>query len=99
MIYIKQFIVNPVQENCYVVSDDTREAVIIDCGCFEQKEWGKIKSYIKAENLKIVHLLNTHLHFDHTLGNRFVYDDFGIMAKAHHGDSSLYIIFSTNQRW
>lgn len=90
MIYIKQFIVNPVQENCYVVSDDTLEAVIIDCGCFEQKEWDKIKSYIKAENLKIVHLLNTHLHFDHTLGNRFVYNDFCIMAKAHHGDSSLY---------
>ena len=90
MIYIKQFIVNPVQENCFVVSDDTLEAVIIDCGCFEQKEWDKIKSYIKAENLKIVHLLNTHLHFDHTLGNRFVYNDFGIMAKAHHGDSSLY---------
>lgn len=90
MISIKQFTVNPVQENCYVISDDTHEAIIIDCGCFEQREWDKIKSYLTAEKLKVVHLLNTHLHFDHTLGNRFVYECFGIQAKAHHGDATLY---------
>ena len=34
MLKIQRFEVNPVQENCYVVSDETREAAVIDCGVF-----------------------------------------------------------------
>lgn len=91
MITIKQFIVNPVQENCYVLSDFTNEAVIIDCGCFDNREWGKIKGYIDNNGLKIKAVLNTHLHFDHVLGNRFPFEDYGIVAQAHHGDLDLYL--------
>lgn len=90
MITIKQFIVNPVQENCFVVSDASNEAVIIDCGCFSANEWIGIKNYISSNNLKVVALLNTHLHFDHVLGNRFPYEDFGLVAQAHSNDLSLY---------
>ena len=32
MLTIKIFQCNPLQENCYVVSDETRACVIIDCG-------------------------------------------------------------------
>ena len=32
MLQIKRFVCNVIQENCYVVSDETQEAVIIDCG-------------------------------------------------------------------
>ena len=34
MLHIERFQVNMLQENCYVVSDDTLECVIIDCGAF-----------------------------------------------------------------
>jgi hypothetical protein len=34
MLNIKRLMCNPLQENCYVVSDDSREAVIIDCGAY-----------------------------------------------------------------
>lgn len=38
------------QENCYVVSDETKECVIIDCGAYYQEERGAISLYIKNED-------------------------------------------------
>lgn len=90
MLKVKKFTVNPVQENCYVVSDETKEAVIIDCGCFDEFEWDDIEIYIKNNGLKPVHLLNTHLHFDHCLGNHFAYKTFGLKPEASIKDSSTY---------
>ena len=37
------FTVNPLEENTYVVSDESGEAVIIDCGCFAESEWRQIR--------------------------------------------------------
>ena len=90
MFKVKQFVVNPLQENCYVVSDETEEAVIIDCGCFSSKEWEDIKNYILAGNLKIVHLINTHAHFDHILGEGFVCRDFKVSPEGSEEDGALY---------
>ena len=50
---IKKFEVNPLCENCYVVSDDTKECVIIDCGCSDEHEWNTIKQYISNEGLQV----------------------------------------------
>ena len=33
MMTIKTFTFNPIQENTYVVHDETGEAVVIDAGC------------------------------------------------------------------
>ena len=35
---IQRIICNPLEENCYVVSDESGECVIIDCGVFYQEE-------------------------------------------------------------
>ncbi|MDE6720656.1 MAG: MBL fold metallo-hydrolase [Bacteroidaceae bacterium] len=87
---IKTFEVNPLGENCYVVSDETREAVIIDCGCSTESEWADIKEYIATQDFQVKHLLNTHLHFDHVWGNAFVYRDFGMKPEANFEDLCLY---------
>ncbi len=87
---IKIFEVNPLGENCYVVSDDTREAVIIDCGCSSESEWADIKDYIATQNLQVKHLLNTHLHFDHVWGNAFVHRDFVVKPEANFEDLYIY---------
>ena len=87
---IKTFEVNPLGVNCYVVSDETKEAAIIDCGCFAESEWADIKKYITSNDLQIKHLLNTHLHFDHVWGNAFVYRDLGLCSAANYEDLSLY---------
>ncbi|MBQ2298816.1 MAG: MBL fold metallo-hydrolase [Bacteroidaceae bacterium] len=87
---IKTFIVNPLGVNCYLVHDDTKEGVIIDCGCSTEGEWKEIKDYIDSENLTIKHLLNTHLHFDHVWGNSFAFRDLKLSPEAHRADAFIY---------
>ena len=87
---IKRFEVNPLCENCYVVSDDTKEAVIVDCGCSDEYEWADIKKYIANNDLQVKHLLNTHLHFDHVWGNTFVHRDLGLRPEANYEDLHIY---------
>ena len=50
MITIKTFPCNQLQENTYVVSDDTRECVIIDCGAYFEEEFQAIQNYIVYRN-------------------------------------------------
>ena len=76
MVNVYCFEVNPLQENCYVVSDDSHECVIIDCGAYYQEERGAISLYIKNEGLKLVHLLATHGHLDHNWGNHALFEEF-----------------------
>lgn len=69
MLTIKRIMCNMLQENCYVVSDETKECVIIDCGAQYPEERSAIIHYIKDEGLHPVHLLATHGHLDHNWGN------------------------------
>ncbi len=86
---IKAFTFNPIQENTYVVSDSTGEAVVIDAGCYTVQEKQSLKHYIDSEGLSLKMVLNTHLHFDHHFGNRFLYENFGLKPHAHPGDEFL----------
>ena len=52
MIEIKRFAVNMLQENCYVVSDETKECVIIDCGAFYDEDKEAIETYITENRLQ-----------------------------------------------
>lgn len=86
---VKQFTVNPFQENCYVVYDETREAVIIDCGALYPQEQAKIAQFISDEGLTVKHLLNTHLHLDHCFGNAWATQTYGIKPEAEESDEFL----------
>ena len=35
------------QENCYVVSDETKECIIVDCGAYYEEERQAVVKYIK----------------------------------------------------
>lgn len=83
MVTIQQFICNPFEENTYVLSDETGECVIVDPGCHEPHECDTLKDYIESNGLKPVALLNTHCHIDHVLGNRFVYETYGLRPCFH----------------
>lgn len=77
------------QENCYVVNDDTKECVIIDCGAYYPEERTAITQYIKENQLKPVHLLVTHGHLDHNFGNDTIYAEFGLKPEVSAGDEKL----------
>lgn len=89
MLNIQCFVCNPFQENTYVVSDSTGEAIIIDCGACFPNEHNAIKEYIIANQLKPVMLLGTHGHLDHHIGDSFVYNTWGLKPQVHIGDKEL----------
>ena len=68
MIKVKIFAVNPFREVTYVVSDETKECIIIDAGAQSARERERIEAYIAKEGLQPVLLVNTHGHVDHILG-------------------------------
>ncbi len=90
MLKVKQFLFNPVCVNTYVVSDETGEGVIIDCGCADEREWQELDGYLKANNIKVCHLLNTHLHLDHVFGNQFAIKYLNLKPEASALDYPLY---------
>ena len=82
MINIKSFVCNMLEENCYVMSDETNEAVIIDCGALYHEEQQAIADYMKQEQLTPVRLIATHGHFDHNFGNAFVWHRYGLKPEV-----------------
>jgi len=89
MLDIKKFEVNALRENCYVVSDETKECVLIDCGAYDLEEFQDIANYIKENELKPVHLLATHGHIDHNFGNDYVLKEYGLKVEVHEKDKKL----------
>lgn len=89
MLKIQTFEVNPLHENCYVVSDDTKECVIIDCGAFTESEQEAIITYIDKNGLKPVHNIGTHGHLDHHFGDAAILSAFNLLPEVSDGDEVL----------
>lgn len=90
MLNVKSFAVNMLEVNCYVISDETNEAVIIDPGCFTESEWAQILTYIKKEKLSVKHVLLTHAHFDHVMGCHLAKKDLGLAPEGNAADLDTY---------
>ena len=69
---------NPIQENTYVLWDDTKECVVIDAGNSSPREDAALDDFIARHELKPVLAANTHGHFDHTLGVGHLKQRYGI---------------------
>ena len=89
MFTIKTFPFNLLQENTYVVSDETHECVIIDCGAYYEEERKAITDYITENGLRPTHLLATHGHWDHNLGIDTIFNAFGLYVEAAAEDEFL----------
>lgn len=82
MITIKSFEFNYFQENTFLLYDETREAVLIDCGCCRKEEEKELTDFILENKLTLKHLLCTHLHVDHVFGNGFIHKTYGLSPEA-----------------
>lgn len=80
------FTFNLFSENTYIVADAAGDAAIIDPGCMDVQEQQILQGYITEKGLNPVLLLNTHCHIDHVLGNRFIYDTYGLQPWIHAAD-------------
>ena len=86
---IKIFEFNPVEENTYIIYDETKEAAIIDCGAYYPREKEELKAFLSDNSLILKHLLNTHLHLDHSFGNKFIYDTYNLSPEFHRLETQM----------
>jgi glyoxylase-like metal-dependent hydrolase (beta-lactamase superfamily II) len=89
MLQIKKFTFNPVQENTFVVYDETLECVIIDPGCNNAKERQTLDAFIAEKQLTPVRLINTHCHFDHIMGVTHCRSRYHLNFETHANEAPL----------
>ncbi len=80
---------NPIQENTYVLWDETNECVVIDAGNSSPREDAVLDNFIAEHGLKPVLAANTHGHFDHTLGVEHLKQRYGIPFALSSKDAFL----------
>ncbi len=80
---IKIFTFSPFQENTYILVSSSRDAVVVDPGCFYPDEEKTLLDYLAQNKLKVIRLLNTHAHIDHIFGNALVSHEYGILPELH----------------
>ena len=91
MFHYKRFVVNPIEENCYIIWDDaSHEGAIIDCGTWSSNESTNISDFIHKEGIKLKYSLQTHMHFDHCLGLAFICSEYGLTPMCHPEDLPVY---------
>jgi len=79
-VKVHQIQVGNMQNFTYVVEDDdTNEGIVID------PSWDleQIEQIITRNDLKIKYIVNTHHHFDHTLGNEALAKSIGVKIIQH----------------
>jgi glyoxylase-like metal-dependent hydrolase (beta-lactamase superfamily II) len=89
MLTVTSFTFNPVQENTYVVYNETGECCIVDPGCYFGNERNELKEFIQTSGLTPKYLLNTHCHLDHVFGNKFIHDTWGLTLHLHEKEKPL----------
>lgn len=91
MLNIHRFTVNMIEENCYLLWDETGEAALVDCGAFFEEDRNSIRNFIEEHHLQVrLHLL-THGHFDHIFGAQFVYDTYGLQPQMATTEVTTYL--------
>lgn len=76
--------------NTYVVYDpETLCCAVIDPGMSNKREESAMINFINKNNLKPVHVINTHLHLDHAVGNSFLTKEYDIPVNASKADEPL----------
>ncbi len=83
---IKKFVFSPFMENTYIISNEKKECLIIDPGCYDANEQQTLENYIAENDLTPTLLLNTHCHLDHVFGNAFVMEKYKIPFAMHRLD-------------
>lgn len=87
---IKTFYFNPYRECTYVLyHEGHKEAVIIDCGAYSEREQARLKEFISTQGLLPVAHLITHAHPDHICGADFIEQEYKLKPQMHLPEGTL----------
>jgi len=92
---VHQIEVGDMQNFTYIIEDeDTGESIILD------PSWNleEIQKIITRNDLKIKYIVNTHHHFDHTLGNEAMVKETGAKILQHESSSLKHDIALVNEQ-
>lgn len=90
MFLIKSFTFNPVQENTYLLHNESGACIIIDPGCYYDFEKDTLFTYIEKKGLIPEKLINTHCHLDHIFGNKSVAEKYNLLLHIHKSEKPVF---------
>lgn len=83
---LESVVVGPLMVNCYVLGcENSREGVVVDPG----DDTDRILDVVTRHGLKVVAVINTHGHFDHTGGNQRIVTETGAGLLIHELDAPM----------
>jgi hydroxyacylglutathione hydrolase len=82
---IFKLVFSPIEVNTYILAND-KNCAIIDCGCYDRTEFGRLTGFLEKKGLNPVLLLNTHSHLDHIFGNGFMLEKYNLKTLSAEGD-------------
>lgn len=87
---VSRFTFNMFGVNTYILWDDiSRDAVIVDPGMIDDKECKIIDDFIKNNKLRLKHLVNTHMHIDHSFGIGYMMQNYDLKLECNIADQFL----------
>jgi hydroxyacylglutathione hydrolase len=85
-VIVRTLSVGELATNCHIVgSESTLEAIVIDPG----GDADRILAELRRLNLRVVQIVDTHGHFDHTLANGRLKDATGAPLLIHEADAEM----------
>jgi hydroxyacylglutathione hydrolase len=89
MLQLHRFTFNDLAENTYLLYNAEGSCIIIDPGCYYREEQEELKDFIAENGLTVTHVLNTHCHIDHVLGNWFAISTFNVPLLIPTGEEAV----------
>lgn len=89
MLQIQLFTFSPIEENTYLLFNESGHCMVIDPGCYFDEEKDRLKAFIQSKNLIPTLLLNTHCHLDHVFGNKYIAENFGLTLHLHQKEQAV----------
>ncbi len=87
---VSRFTFNMFGVNTYILWDNnSREAMIVDPGMVDDNEREIINNFITSNKLKPTHLVNTHMHIDHSFGISYIAEKYRLRLECNHADQFL----------
>ncbi|KPA12070.1 Beta-lactamase-like domain protein [Candidatus Magnetomorum sp. HK-1] len=84
-ISIERIVNGPMKQNCYILSNSNKEAVIIDPGSEDKR----IQDFIQSNELSVLGILATHAHLDHIGGVQKLVEFYNVPFYLHSMDSGI----------
>ncbi|MBE6318834.1 MAG: MBL fold metallo-hydrolase [Bacteroidales bacterium] len=87
---VSRFCFNMFGVNTYILWDDnSKEAIIVDPGMIDDNECDSLDRFIASNNLNPIHLINTHMHIDHSFGITHISQKYGLKPECNSADQFL----------